>query len=362
MSFHHLRAAQNHMATTFDFIISCEEPQLELAEHTLRTAHERVTQLEKELSEFLVESPIAQLNEAPLFKRVSMPRSAFALIQRSAYFTEISGGAFNCLAKSKNPSEAKIAWDDSTQEAWRETEGTHVGFGAIGKGYALDDIRPFIESQGFTNYNLNAGGSSILISGMSAPGEPWSWGWSWAKDEKGEPLGLAFNHIPKTAIAIGVSGLQERGEHIINPATSEPSRNAQSALVGSDSATEADALSTALFVGGWNHSLKRFSKLTRLPALAVIEKDGTPRWNGVFQHLWGTMASLLFLMFTCKQAFADDTVNLNDLGVSDFTPYMFERSRWWILLPAFALGVVLLHLKNSKPRLGSQKKPWEETK
>jgi thiamine biosynthesis lipoprotein ApbE len=61
----------------------------------------------------------------------------------------------------------------------------------------------------------------------------------------------------------------------------------RSALVAHPSATWADALSTALFVSGWEDSMKRFEALAPAPALAVIDESGTPRWNGLFQNLWG---------------------------------------------------------------------------
>jgi thiamine biosynthesis lipoprotein len=364
MSTHHFRAAQNHMATTFDFMLSIDDSRVGHAELVTREAHRLVAALEGELSEFIDDSPVARLNRTPAGQPVPVPPSVLELLDASAHFGNVSRGRFNCFAKSPRPADAGVGWDASAQTAWRFTNDTHLGFGAIGKGYALDRVRVLLEQAGFTNYYLSAGGSSLILSGFSSENQPWSWGWSWEKDSEGDSLGIAFYHTSGIPVAIGVSGLHEKGQHLIDPKSGRASTGARSALVATPSATEADALSTALFIGGWDTEMPAFVQLSAPPALATVENDGTPRWNGTFQKLWGAIMTIAFaLCGWIPSAFAaDEAVDLNDLGVDDFTPYMFERSRWWILLPLLALAVVAIHLKNSKPRLRSQKNTLEEIK
>lgn len=60
---------------------------------------------------------------------------------------------------------------------------------------------------------------------------------------------------------------------------------------------------------------------------------------------WGAL-----LTTTLTQSlWADEAVNLDDLGISDFTPYVVERNSLWILLPVISLAFVFLHL-TKKPR------------
>ncbi len=44
-------------------------------------------------------------------------------------------------------------------------------------------------------------------------------------------------------------------------------------------------------------------------------------------------------------ASGDEAVDLSALGMDDFAPYSVERNSLWILVPAMALAVVLIHLK-----------------
>lgn len=44
-------------------------------------------------------------------------------------------------------------------------------------------------------------------------------------------------------------------------------------------------------------------------------------------------------------ASGDEAVDLSALGMDDFAPYAVERNSLWILVPALALAVVLIHLK-----------------
>ncbi len=341
----HVRLSQNHMATTFDLVISCEKGRTMAAEEVLKRAHQLITSLESELSEF-IDTPVSQLNRSAPHQKIEATTSVMELLEKSLDLKDLTHGAFSPLAKSQDITGTISA---DPEEGWisRSSEGTHLGFGAIGKGYAIDRVSRLIEQEGFQDYLLNAGGSSILLSGFSSPNTPWSWGWSW-KTNDGEPLGIPLMHPSGVPVAIGVSGTHEKGEHLLDPRTKEKARGLKSALVATRSATEADALSTALFVSGWEKSMEPFLDLIDKPALAAIDETEIARWNGTFQKLWGVLGLAVFFLFTyCPRVWADEAVDL--FGGEEFTPYLFERNRLWILLPAITLFAVLVHLKNSRP-------------
>ena len=69
-SFKIIRHERNHMATTFDFRISCGDSDAGRADRMLGEGHRLVEKLERELSEFLPHSPVFQLNHAPVAERV----------------------------------------------------------------------------------------------------------------------------------------------------------------------------------------------------------------------------------------------------------------------------------------------------
>lgn len=357
MKVHVIRLEANHMATTFDFRISCPPEQTRLADRVLTHAHGEVDRLESELSEFLEHSPVYRLNHSEVGERVTFTRDAFSLLVRSFELRELTHSAFDPLSKSTDA--AALSWDSNTREVWKLTAGTWLGFGAIGKGYALDQVRMKIESLGFQNYLLSAGGSSIVLSGEESAGNAWQWGWSWKKDQDGNSLGIVLKHANAGKVALGVSGTHEKGEHLIDRRRGPTNIRPKSALIGTASAADADALSTALFISGWDQSRTYLDRLPLPPAAAWIDESETPHWNGVFQNLWNRTGALAisaiaffsFLALHSQQAFCDDVVDLNSLGASakTFTPYIFDRSPVWILLPTFILFLVVAHLRKTKP-------------
>jgi thiamine biosynthesis lipoprotein len=280
-----IRLEQNHMNTTFELHVSCEESRTGAAEAALLEAHGEISRLEDELSEFRAASPVARLNRAPAFEPVPLTASVRELLRISETVRVGSNGAFNPLWRSTDPGAVLLTADG--QSFFRTTEGTHLGFGAIGKGYALDRVRVMLERNGFSDYLLSAGGSSVLMSGFAAPGVPWRWAWSWKKDESGNYLGRRFTHVTGRTIALGVSGLMEQGRHI---AHGEEPCESLSALVAHASAARADALSTALFVSGWRDIERLRDPLEPTP-LAWIDVEENLRWNGDFQACWGSPCS-----------------------------------------------------------------------
>jgi thiamine biosynthesis lipoprotein len=365
-----LRQEQNHMATIFDFRISCEPSLAAAADRVLRECHLEVTKLENELSEFLPESPVFQLNHSTSGTRVRFSQAAFELLECAERLKELSAGAFDPLAKSTEVA-SRIGYDKKTLEVWKETPGAWLGFGAIGKGFALDRVAARIQAAGFSHSLLSAGGSSLVFSGWETPSTPWHWGWSWKRNESGENLGIPFTHSTGEKIALGISGTHEKGEHILKSADSRASavdlniHKMKSSLIATQSAAVADAMSTALFVAGWENSTAFLNRLPLPPAAACIDHEEVPHWNGLFQRLWngiGTATASLLLAITfglsgLTKAHADETIDLSSLGDSakSFTPYVFERNSLWVLLPIFCFLVVLVHLRKTKPKRDRQK-------
>lgn len=289
----HVNTQKNHMATTFDLTISCDHSNAQRALRLLHRCHAFIEQIESELTEFRPESPIYQLNHAATGVRVSLPVSACEILERAEALRTLTQGAFDCLAKSQIPSldDRPIQFNSKTKQAWKTDPAGWLGLGAIGKGYALDRIRLLIEQEGFENYLLNAGGSSLILSGWAGQERPWIWGWSWKKDEQNNPLGLILTHRSGKPIAIGVSGLHEKGNHLIDPRISHLSRTApatlSTSLVATNSAMDADALSTAQFILGFEDMKIALQQLPLTAAAAVITLAEVPNWNREFQKNWG---------------------------------------------------------------------------
>ncbi len=282
------RHDQNHMATTFEFCISCRQNLAKHAALALHEAHEEISALEKQLSEFLPGSPVSQLNENPAGTLVPLPEAVRSLLALAEEMKKKSGGAFDHLSKSK-PNAGKIVISENKDFFSKTASPLRLSFGAIGKGFALDKARLLLERAGFDNFLLNAGGSSIALSGFAGPEKPWAWSWSWEKIA-GQYRGKQFIHHSGKTVALGVSGFLEQGEHIINPLGGSSLKGISSALLAHASATKADALSTALFVRGWEKNELYYDALHATP-MALIEADGSAHWNGDFQSYWGPVCA-----------------------------------------------------------------------
>ena len=283
----HVRSSQNHMATTFHFCIACDYSYAHRASRVLDEALAWVGELEHQLSEYLTTSPIYKLNQSEAFCPVAMSTDAIELFELAHTARVQSNGLFDISAKT--PASAafpRISWDRHNGSAWKTHAAVHIGFGAIGKGYALDRVRLLLEQNGFRDYQLSAGGSSWIFSGFAGPGHPWTWGWSWSSDEDGNPLGTCFQNKQGDPIALGISGTHEKGNHLIHPLLCEnekvlsASGQLKSALVASPSAALSDAFSTALFVSQGDH-------LNKYGAAAIIDSENIPHWNFKFQSTWG---------------------------------------------------------------------------
>jgi thiamine biosynthesis lipoprotein ApbE len=241
-----------------------------------------VALLEDELSEFRTQSPVFKLNASAVGKKVVAPGSLIELLNISLGLVSVTNGAFDPGGKGGLSS---VGWD--LKNVWRKDDDAHLGFGAIGKGYALDRVRVLLEQVGLCDFELNAGGSSILFSGFMDSNTPWNWGWSWKRNSQGEYLGIPMSHYTGTSYSVGVSGTMEQGKHIRDPRKQVAPEGNETALVGHPSAAYSDALSTGLFVAGWKVSNDLFGRLTEKPAMALVKSDGTTEWNTIFQRYWG---------------------------------------------------------------------------
>lgn len=295
--------SRNHMATTFILKVSCEKSRARAAESVLNEAHECIARIEAEVSEFRDDSELSKLNalSAGIEFRPET-RSMRDLIQLSFRFYSETQGAFDPSFKS----EVGIGLLDRFEYSAHtgpKTDGKHagpktdvimkkaprvrLGFGAIGKGYALDRVRTLLEREGFQDFLLSAGGSSLIISGTPCAYMDWPLAWSWEKrgnDYFGRQLNLKTK---RDAVAIGVSGTMEQGEHVQRESSQS---KLLSSFIAGVSAAQTDAYSTAVLSQGWERSGEWLSRLNEPHAVAgIFDEDRVLVWNGVFQNNFGSL-------------------------------------------------------------------------
>ena len=113
------------------------------------------------------------------------------------------------------------------------------------KGWSIERAAEIFEAHGATNFCVNAGGD-IALRGNPEPDLPWRIGIRHPSDPMTSAAVLALSKRG----AIATSATYERGAHIMNPATGEPTAELASVTIVGDDLTFVDAYATAVFVMG----------------------------------------------------------------------------------------------------------------
>lgn len=370
------------MATTYELKVSVTRRDAARALCVLQAAAQTVRALEKELSEFDPQSPVHRFN----LHGVAEGAGAATLLKLSTQIWERTQGAFSPLAKSREPGlDPRRSIEVSGNRMRRLDPRAHLSFGAIGKGFALDQVRTRLEQEGFSDLCLTAGGSSIVLGGFAGPRRPWRVEWApWGRGPR-----VPLLHRSGLRVALGISGLQVQALHLIDPRSGEvlDAKRGRSALVAHPSAAWADALSTALFVAGFETASTADWDEFLAPGYGDLQASGDWRANGSLTSLfalnperprkperWAGKALMATAFAAQAQAQSteapadsptDSEVDLSQMGAEARpNPYVFERQPLWIGLPLLALAVVALHLlrrrtggsaKSSAPPRGQPK-------
>jgi thiamine biosynthesis lipoprotein len=123
--------------------------------------------------------------------------------------------------------------------------GSHFDPSGVVKGWSIERAAEILEGHGAVNFCINAGGD-IAIRGRAHPGEPWRIGIR----HPDEPAKSAAVLAGSDRLAIATSATYERGAHIIDPSTGEPTADLASVTIVGPDLTYADAYATAVFVMG----------------------------------------------------------------------------------------------------------------
>lgn len=123
--------------------------------------------------------------------------------------------------------------------------GTTLDPSGYVKGWAIERAAHMLEARGARNFCINAGGD-IAVRGSREPGEPWRIGVRHPAEADRQAT-VIDAHGP---LAIATSATYERGAHIIDPRTAQPTTTIASATIIGPDLGIADAYATAVFVMG----------------------------------------------------------------------------------------------------------------
>jgi thiamine biosynthesis lipoprotein len=274
-----VQVARNAMATRFEIVLHGNNAiQLRAAGEE---ALDEIDRLESQLSLYRPTSEIARVNARAAFEPVRVTPLVFNLLKHARDLSEQCKGAFditiaplvhcwgfmNGTGHAPDPEPLAAArqcigiqhvhFDDSRQTIRFDREGVMLDLGAIGKGFAIDRAVDLLRDSGIESALVHGGTSTVY--GIGKPSDADAWRIAVANTFGAPSYDSA--RLPTITLsdeALSVSAIWGRSfekdgkilGHVIDPRTGEPTQGGQLAAVVSKSATDSDALSTALLVLG----------------------------------------------------------------------------------------------------------------
>ena len=253
-------------------------------------AFQEMNRIEDLMSTYDQDSEINRLNKEGYI--VTGSHELISVINQSNYYSEISNGAFDItILPLLNLWKTKVdAGELPTAQEINDTlnlvnyenitiqndtiafavEGMAVTLGGIAKGYAVDRAVSVLKDRGYENGFVNAGGDGSYF-GTKPDGSFWRVG---LRNPDNKTNAIVILEISNMSVA--TSGNYERYfnesarlSHISDPRTGYSSQNLISATVIANSAMEADALATAIFVLGPIHGMELIEKIDNSECLVI---------------------------------------------------------------------------------------------
>ncbi len=280
-------------------------------EDAIEKAIERVTEIDNRMSAFKTESDISKLSRNSGKGLRIVHQDTFQLIQKAIELSDISDGVFDITIRplaelwginkkgSFIPSESEIQkalhlvdyhgiqLDPKLLSAALKNPGQALDLGGIAKGFAADEVKQILVESGVQSALINLGGNVITI-GSRPDGQPWQIGIQNPIAPTGQYLGV-LSITNKTVVT---SGSNERFfikdgiryHHILDPRTGKPAQNSLLSVTAVCAcSTDADALTTALFILGPQKSMPLLNKV-KAEAIFVTDDLTVTVTNGLLRH------------------------------------------------------------------------------
>jgi thiamine biosynthesis lipoprotein len=253
------------MGTRCDMVFTAIET--ELAERAFHLVRNEIEEMEYRLSRYIPDSPLSVINKTGKDIWISVSDDLWDILTICLDFYEMTNGAFDITATAliglwKNGGKPtqneienakkisgfdKVEFDFENQKLKFLEDGIEFDLGGIGKGVALDTIKPVLINEGIKNGIISFGESSILALGSHPNGEKWPLGIknSYDTNEFVHLFSVSNKVITTSGTILNTdSGNVVKRNHIISPETGLPVEGKRTVSVKSESATMGEFIST----------------------------------------------------------------------------------------------------------------------
>jgi thiamine biosynthesis lipoprotein len=295
------------MATRFEIVLHGDNPA------ALRAAGEEaldeIDRLEAQLSLYRSSSEVARLNREAHQSPVRVTPGLFRLLEKARDLWRETNGVFDITiaplvrcwgfmgGTGSMPERAAIEEAraqvgmqfvelDSTNFTVRFARpGVMLDLGAIGKGYAVDRAAGLLREAGVTSALIHGGTSTAFAIGREATGASWKIAvTSPVRDAATTPIAVVELEDESLSVSAVWGRSFRSGEktygHIIDPRTGAPAETALLTVAVLPTATETDALTTALLTAP-----ELMPALTaRRPAMRCLIVHGNERSPQITAH------------------------------------------------------------------------------
>lgn len=253
-------------------------------ESVLEEPFNLIRRLNEKLDAFSESSEVSAINQKAGIEGVKVSEDTFKLIKQGLIYGEKTDGKFDItigplvdLWNIKEPEKGivpnkesietarakvdyrKVLLNDTEQTIFLKEPGMKINLGAIAKGYIGDRVKTQMEEAGIEHAVINLGGNVVLIGGKDKR-TAFNVGVENPENTSGDPIGM-LTISDKSIVTSGdyqryfVGENGKRYHHIIDPKTGYPAESGlHQVTIVTDSSTDADALSTSLFLMGMDKS------------------------------------------------------------------------------------------------------------
>ncbi|MDM7862249.1 FAD:protein FMN transferase [Alteromonas sp. ASW11-36] len=293
------------MGTNIYAEVWAQTPQRgQLALDTVFAEMHRINEL---MSPYIESSELSLINRQAGSEAVVISAEMFDLLRRAQWFSENTAGAFDITFASvgylydyrqkQRPNDRQIAQlrkaidyrlialDEEASSIRFLHPDVKIDLGGIAKGYAVDNAVSQLYALGFRHALVTAGGDTKLLGDRR--GRDWIVGIRDPRNPDRQAVVLPLSHTAMSTSGDYERYFEEDGQryhHILSPKTGESAKGVQSVSIISNSATNNDALSTAVFVLGVEHGLTLINQWPDIDAV-IMDADRKMHYsNGLLQQ------------------------------------------------------------------------------